>query len=221
MNLKTKDGAPVINANILFSLIVNNKISDLVKKTSELPTVIDTTCSINYSAGTVSNITPLFMSCRYEQPEIATILLSAGANPNIVAVGNANGKIGRQSPLYQAAGRGMSSTVQQLLDSGASIDYANSGRHGTTHITALYMACAYNHPGTANILIHAGANINIARVDDENIKYTPLYEAVSNGMVSTVQLLMSKGARTDLDRPGDLLSAAKYSGEQVLINMFN
>ena len=197
---------------------MNENINVLLKRESELPDLIDSVCDITDDNDyTMTNITPLNMACDNNQPEIAHLLLSAEADTNIVMVG----KEYRQSPLYMAARHGMSSTVQQLLDSGASIDYANSDGAGNTHMTALYVACDKNNPGTANILINAGANINIAAVDDKNIKATPLYWAVSNGMVSTVQLLMSKGARTDIDRPGNLLSAAKYSGDQFLINMFN
>ena len=115
-----------------------------------------------------------------------------------------------------AAVHGMSSTVQQLLDSGASINYGNSNRHGSTNHTALYTACDYNHPETAKILINSVANVNIAS-EKGTRKCTPLYRAVKNGMRSTVELLMSKGARTDIDFPNNFLYAAKKSRDQFLV----
>ena len=72
-----------------------------------------------------------------------------------------------------AAVHGMSSTV---LDSGASINYGNSNRHGSTNHTALYTACDYNHPETAKILINSGTNVNIAS-EKGTRKCTPLYMA--------------------------------------------
>ena len=79
---------------------MNENINVLLKRKSELPDLIDTVCDIiDDNDYTMTNITPLHMASDNNQPEIAHLLLSAGADTNIVTVGKEYNDVYRQSPL--------------------------------------------------------------------------------------------------------------------------
>jgi ankyrin repeat protein len=88
-------------------------------------------------------------------PDIVTVLLGAGANPNA----------GSLTPLYNAAGNGCTETVKLLLGKGA--DPNNKG--GASPLS--YSILMTNNAVVAKLLIDAGAKTDIKGGAGENLIY--------------------------------------------------
>ncbi len=94
--------------------------------------------------------TAIFWACRESKADILQLLLSAGADVNI---GNKSGDL----PLTISAGEGDSLIVNLLLQS-ASILINKPDKKGWT---ALICASYHGHVDVAQLLLNAGADINL------------------------------------------------------------
>lgn len=114
------------------------------------------------------------------------------------------------TPLYEAAERGDSKAVQQLLSSGANPDEPNM--HGWT---ALMIAVAQQHWDTAHLLLKNGANPDLSNLLGRNA----LMFAARYGNQDLLRDLIQHGARVDLNTSydqGALASAAAHGHAEAV-----
>lgn len=101
----------------------------------------------------VQNSFPPFFSRKYPQvnqrPQIVDHLLFNGGDTEIL---HHNGA----TPLMEAAAKGASAETQKLINEGAVVDAITD-----TGITALMLAAKYGHLDVVQLLVSAGANINL------------------------------------------------------------
>lgn len=137
--------------------------------------------------------TPLMGAVYSGHNDIAEILLSEGADPNITdSKGN--------SSLLVAAARNNVQGAIQLIKAGANLDSANYASD-----TALLVATLNNNTDIIALLIRQGADIN--KPNSEGL--TALHIAAYNGNLNLVRYLLSEGANTNVvtrggKRPYDL-----------------
>jgi len=99
--------------------------------------------------------------------------------------------MGFVNPLYHASMQGLTSLVTTLLDLNYDVD--SPGPSGT----ALAAACSEGHVDVIQMLLRAGANIDLEPIDFEdrsNARSTPLRHAVLTNRVHVVRLLLAEGA---------------------------
>jgi len=172
-------------------------------------------------------------------PEIAALLIRAGANPNLVPQGwnpplhlmAANGTIiiaktllshgadvnlrnsDGETPLLVAVGRGQTAMVRLLLSSGADLEVRNPAGD-----TAIHRSCSTRSRAAVKIvklLLDAGADPN-ARDGDRS---TPLARACYFRDLEVVRLLLNSGADVNAkDKVGwtPLLSAIRIADAKIV-----
>ena len=199
--------------------------TDAVRYLAGLPEV-----ELNQQSG--DDRTALHVAVERENPDVVQVLIDAGAN---IEIKNDEGR----SPLHVASFVGEVATMTKLVRAGADVCStdsesmsclmfaAHSGQtdavrylaglpevdldqQSTDDRTALHFAVEANHPDVVQVLIDAGANIEIK--NDEG--RSPLHLASFSGELTTVKLLVEAGAdvrATDAERDTCLILAA-YSG---------
>ncbi len=133
--------------------------------------------------------TPLAMAIQYGNPNIAVLLLRHGADPDVDH--NADNARLRKPVLVRAAVLGQSDVVQLLIERG--VDLNKSG------LEALNAALWRAHEQTARLLVDAGLDLNAPTYDAKKYSHMQngervLHTAVQQGLVSSVQLLLERGA---------------------------
>ncbi|KAJ8373592.1 hypothetical protein SKAU_G00041720 [Synaphobranchus kaupii] len=90
-----------------------------------------------------------------------------------------------RTPVHEAASLGHALQLQQLIQSGASVNIV-----AVDSITPLHEACVRGQTQCVRLLLDAGAQVDARNVDGS----TPLCEACSAGSLESVQLLLQHGA---------------------------
>ena len=112
------------------------------------------------------------------------------AQPGALPLLEARDITGR-TPLIAAAEKGRDETVQVLLTKyGVSPD-----QRSEENLTPLFLACQNGHFATAQMLVEAGADVNVQ--DKGDTQAVPLHLAASNSHLSLVNLLLERGANVD------------------------
>lgn len=128
--------------------------------------------------------TPLQAAVRANQPESATLLLRAGANPNAKAKWR-NGN----TPLLDAVDAGHDHLVAILLQNKAAVDLPNDQGY-----TPLYEAATQGRVSSVKLLLESGASPNnIPALRNKDGKGSTLIEKTRNQEV--IQLLRAHGVR--------------------------
>jgi ankyrin repeat protein len=123
--------------------------------------------------------TPLGTAVRDNHPEIAALLLSREADPNLK---------GQELPIIQALSK--PAILRQLIEGGANV----------SQYKGILEAAVYrNNIETVSILLDAGAPID----EKHNNRYTPLVTAIRDNHIPIVAHLIAKGA--DVNAPGETL----------------
>jgi len=137
--------------------------------------------------------TPLHVATFQRRPNIATLLIGAGANHALL-------DNQRYDAVTIAAVQDDEPTLKALLSAGASAKLTTSVYDGTALIAAAHLG----HDGVVRELIRAGAPLDHVN----NLGWTALIEAVILGdggkrHIATVRALVDAGARRDIgDRQG-------------------
>ena len=140
---------------------------------------------------------PLVVACRNNHVPVVQLLLSNGANPDILEAGG--NRYHRALPLHVAAANSSSELIELLLKHGANVNI--TGEHGSTalhHGVENYRPRVTKSPhadeakATSNaksvvdILLENKADVNIVNDRGE----TPLYTAVSKGLLDIVSKML-------------------------------
>lgn len=139
------------------------------------------------------NITPVFQATDANMVEVVSLLLDAGADPNI---GNRRGSY----PLHLASGRGNCGCVKALLlTRGAAAIKVNINPRDSKGNTALYLAVKQGHIETVKALLKARANVS---------------------MTPNPMLLVTGAPEPELGTP-TCLGVASRGGELDMVNGFS
>ncbi|NXK37132.1 ANKK1 protein, partial [Piprites chloris] len=139
-------------------------------------------CKANVNSQVVCGYTALIMAVQKRLPEICSVLIEHGADPNVP---DEDG----WTPLHFAAQNGDDRTVRLLLDHQARV---NAQEHDGW--TPLHLAAQNNFENVARVLLSRQADSNTQEADGK----TALHVAACFGHVGLVKLLASQGA--DLER---------------------
>ncbi|NWS22530.1 ANKK1 protein, partial [Pachyramphus minor] len=139
-------------------------------------------CKANVNSQVVCGYTPLIMAVQKRLPEICSVLIERGADPNVP---DEDG----WTPLHFAAQNGDDRIVRLLLDHQARV---NAQEHDGW--TPLHLAAQNNFENVARVLLSRQADSNTQEADGK----TALHVAACFGHVGLVKLLASQGA--DLER---------------------
>jgi ankyrin repeat protein len=128
--------------------------------------------------------TLLHLAARLKDPEIAALLLDAGAPP----VPDWRGR----AAIMTAAVHGNDATVRLLAKRAGGFDTRDGAGD-----TALFAAINQRSLDTVDALVTAGADVNLPN----RVGELPLTAAVLSGQAATVRLLLSKGAQANKTLP--------------------
>ncbi|MEZ0261660.1 MAG: ankyrin repeat domain-containing protein [Alphaproteobacteria bacterium] len=139
---------------------------------------------------------PLTQAIKNNNAEMAKLLLESGADPN------AKSRYGETTPFIEAAAKGNVEICTAMLAAKANV---NGGLDNGTSPYRLAVA-ARNKP-LIELLENAGAALDVANGKG----WTPLFYAVANNDIATLERLLKKGVRTDrTDTEGrDILDVAR------------
>ena len=136
-------------------------------------------------------MTPSFPTRRHTLFRTAALLLGLGGLPLLHAMS--------ATALHEAATRGDTTALRQLLQQGAPVD----GRDGAGR-TALLAATHANQVEAARLLVAAGADVNAK----DAIQDSPYLYAGARGLLEILQLTLAHGA--------DLRSTNRYGGTALI-----
>lgn len=93
-----------------------------------------------------------------------------------------------RTPVHEAAQRGETRQLQQLIESGACVNQVT-----VDSITPLHAASLQGQAQCVQLLLAAGAQVDARNIDGS----TPLCDACASGSVECVKLLLSYGAKVN------------------------
>uniref|UniRef100_A0A8D2ZM74 Ankyrin repeat and SOCS box containing 2b n=1 Tax=Scophthalmus maximus TaxID=52904 RepID=A0A8D2ZM74_SCOMX len=139
---------------------------------------------------TNTGLLPLHFAAQYGHHEIVSLLVSVTSRTRL--------RHSCVSPLHLAAEHNRHTVAAVLLKTGADVNatlaHSHSIQYADRRATALYFAIANCSRETAEVLLNTGASVNLDPV-------SPLLMAVRQGCVSTVSLLLDRGADVDARIP--------------------
>ena len=168
---------------------------------------------VNHSGDKGKGHTALFLACQKNYPEVAQVLIAAGAD---IQTRNENGR----SPLHKASMSGALDVVKVLVQAGAGAGNVTDNRGVTCLVLASYMghtetvrylvglkevdlkhadstgctalghAVVRNHPDVVEVLIDAGADIDVKDTRGRS----PLHKASISGSLDVLKMLVKAGA---------------------------
>jgi hypothetical protein len=165
----------------------------------EVARLLDAGASPKPEAGSKSHVTPLRLAAMSGDLEIAKLLLTHGADPNL------------NSPLSEAVTFGHVEVAKALIAAGASTDGVES-----TGINLLHWATITNRAALIPVLVKAGVPLNAT--DDNG--FTPLMYAatIDFGDTRTLEALLAAGADKtirDLNKRTPLEQASRFGHARI------
>ncbi len=160
----------------------------------EVETLVDNGAEVNIMTNKnnnplLSNLSPLYLAVKTEDPDIVGFLLSRGADVD------AKNEKDDWTALHMACAKGNIDIIDILLGSGADIHAQTK-----TDNSALFISVINKKPDVVLHLLSKGANI-----ESQNGKhnYTALHKAASMGVLGIVKILVEAGANTHAKTKGD------------------
>ena len=136
--------------------------------------------AVDVNSAQGDGMTALHWAALNDDPELAQLLLYAGANTG------ATTRLGAYTPLFVASKNGHSRVVDVLLRAGA-----DPKRAATGGITSLMMAASSGEAESVRLLVEAGADVNAAETGRGQ---TPLIFAASFDRPDAIAVLLEHGA---------------------------
>ena len=133
---------------------------------------------VNVNAKDESEFTPLVHACKGGHVDIVSMLLSKGANPDLV-------DIGKQTALHHVCVAGRLDCLFQLIGAGANVN----ARDGMLQ-TALHIACMIGAGDVVAVLLKADADVDAV----DNDLNTPLHRACFGGSDDCAEKLVAASA---------------------------
>ncbi|XP_068582467.1 ankyrin repeat and SOCS box protein 2-like isoform X2 [Cebidichthys violaceus] len=137
-----------------------------------------------------SGLLPLHIAAQFGHHEIVSLLVSVTSRARL--------RHSCISPLHLAAEHNRHTVAAVLLKTGADVNATLADSHSVQYAdrraTALYFAIANGSTKTAEVLLNAGADLSLDPV-------SPLLIAVRQSCVSTVSLLLERGANVNARIP--------------------
>uniref|UniRef100_A0A8C6SYC6 Ankyrin repeat and SOCS box containing 2b n=1 Tax=Neogobius melanostomus TaxID=47308 RepID=A0A8C6SYC6_9GOBI len=137
-----------------------------------------------------SGLLPLHVAAQYGHHEMVSLLVPVTSRARL--------RHSWISPLHLAAQHNRPLVAAALLQTGAEVNaplpHAHSAQFADHRATALYLAVAHGSTQTAEVLLKAGARVDLDPV-------SPLLVAVKQGCVRTVNLLLHQGADVNAKIP--------------------
>ncbi len=151
--------------------------------------------------------TPLKEAVTYRKAAMAEMLIAKGADINFVDTSGA-------SILYYAAQAGDQTLVKLLLSKKVALEQKTVAGGWTPFL----IAASYGFHPIVTLLAEAGADVNARETTSGK---TALFYLIPSGNVTTIKLLLDKGAKIDMsDNAGDTpLLLAKRLGQQAVIDL--
>jgi uncharacterized protein len=153
--------------------------------------------SADVNAVEADGSTPLLWAASFNDADLVSRLLKAGANPK---VRNLLGS----TPLGEAAFNSNTGMIQALLDAGADPNAA-----GADGQTPLMIVARTSNVAAAKLLLDKNANVNVKEAQREQ---TPLMWAAASSQGAMVRELLARGAEVDAKSATDLMTPL-VSGE--------
>ncbi|HYH46650.1 MAG TPA: ankyrin repeat domain-containing protein [Thermoanaerobaculia bacterium] len=117
--------------------------------------------------------------------------------------------------LFEAAALGRLERVEELF----AAEPAAASARSADGFTALHLACFFQHPATAAVLVEAGADVRA--VAENPMRVTPLHSAAAVHAHEIAALLLDRGADPDAAQIGGYtaLHSAAHSGDLEMIDL--
>jgi len=149
---------------------------------------------------------PLHAACRNEYVSLVQLLLSNGANPNLLEEGYRD-----TSPLVEACLVQNGELVDMLLEHGADPNLVSTSSDFDSEYLILFVAVDKCNNDIVTSLLNAGANVNAVNGRGESLVSFATENATSSGYMeemriklSTVRLLLQHGAKVNKITPDGL-----------------
>jgi ankyrin repeat protein/serine/threonine protein kinase/nitrogen regulatory protein PII-like uncharacterized protein len=126
--------------------------------------------------------TPLMVAANIGERSIASMLLNAGADPNITDTRDL-------APLHSAAGDNDPQLIAMLVEKGAKLDIGSED-----DFTPLHLASRDNCVDTVRKLIEVGADVNVS----QERNWTPLHACAEMNSIESAKVLLEAGASPDI-----------------------
>jgi ankyrin repeat protein len=173
--------------------------------------LIENGAEINAVTGLFGGMTPLIRGCTNCSLDVAKLLVSRGADPNLLTSGY-NGE-NQLSPLFHAVSKGCYEVSEFLITQGADINFTKTGYKGKPGHTVLTLGIvSFADADIATMLINMGADVNKPGYGKYPIQYAiENFPIISNydydpeqhnkwadSFVGLIDLLLRKGAKKDV-----------------------
>lgn len=139
------------------------------------------------------------LAAYYRQPQIFEWIMAQRSDPSI----------------FEATAAGMADRVETLLEEQPELlnAYAKDG------FMPLGLACYFNQPGVAKLLVEKGADVN--QVASNGTKVAPIHAAVAANSVEITRLLLENGAEVNSAQNGGVtaLHSAAHRGSVPIVQL--
>jgi uncharacterized protein len=147
--------------------------------------------SVDVNAAEADGSTPVLWAANFNDADLVSRLLQAGANPNV------RNQLG-STPLAEAAFNANTGMMKALLDAGADPNAA-----GPDGQTPLMIIARTSNEAAAKLLLDKGANPNVKEAQREQ---TALMWAAASSQGAMMRELLARGAEVDAKSATDLMT---------------